>query len=134
MRLGSITPQMAQIINRLDRPLQYTDGIEATDLFPRRDEANAVNTRRLDEITAPPFEYRATDRRGLDPDGYPIPDQIYEKLISRIMAPPTITLKVRELVPLISGELGRSDHCIYQAGAQVMLIKVCCEGVAVRGQ
>lgn len=112
LRLGNVTAEIALAIRRLERRVEYADGIEPTDLVPTRNQASAINRQKLKELPAPPHKFIGTDRRGLDRHGKPIPDQIYEKIIDRIAAPKAISLK---------------------KGAQVMLIKNLVQGVLVNG-
>lgn len=88
---------MVRTLHSLDRRVQYRDGIEPTDLLPTREQADAINTHRLEQLPSPLalYEYRGVDTPGRDPEGRPIPQQIYEKMISRITAPQVISLKVR---------------------------------------
>ncbi|CAL1696183.1 unnamed protein product [Somion occarium] len=112
MRHGDVSPKAVATFNRLSRPVHYDDGIEPTDLYPTRLEADRTNHARLRAIKSTPYEYRAQDMPGRDEHGQPIPAEKMEKLLTRLIAPQTIILKL---------------------GAQVMLIKNVVQGQFVNG-
>ncbi|KAJ7260544.1 DNA repair and recombination protein pif1 [Mycena rebaudengoi] len=47
IRSGVVSPQMEEYFLALHRPLLSVDGVEATELFPRREEVDRANSRRL---------------------------------------------------------------------------------------
>lgn len=71
--------------------------------FSTRNEVSRANSRRLEELKAPPRGYRALDTPGYDNAGRPVQAEAMKKLLERLVAQKDITLK---------------------EGAQVMLIKV----------
>lgn len=110
MRLGRISNETVKTFKSLERPLQFEDGLEVTELsvihsmprpyvanthvrFPTRNEVENSNQRRLRELAGEVHRYEALDSG--DPN-------IRDKLLSNMMAPKTLELK---------------------KGAQVMLIK-----------
>ncbi|KAJ5152194.1 ATP-dependent DNA helicase PIF1 [Penicillium capsulatum] len=96
MRLGKITPQTIEAFRKLSRPLQFDDELEATELFPTRNEVENANSARMSRLSGEMMTFKAVDSGTIqDP-------QHREKLLSNCMAPQVMNLK---------------------KGAQVMLIK-----------
>ncbi|THH28278.1 hypothetical protein EUX98_g5905 [Antrodiella citrinella] len=112
MRFGHLDQATINKFRSLSRAVTYTDGIEPTDLFPTRREVDAANSSRLNKIRESARQYNATDAPGYDAEGRPIPFPQMERLLERLVAPKSITLKV---------------------GAQVMLIKNMEQGSLVNG-
>lgn len=140
MRFGHLDPTTITKFKSLSRTVQYTDGIEPTDLcvpyslswhsefmpvtrFPTRREVDAANTSRLNRIKEEPRQYVATDVPGYDPEGKPISFQQMERLLERLVAPKCIILKVSVLISRGACWGADRNHTL-QVGAQVMLIKV----------
>ncbi|KAJ5279645.1 ATP-dependent DNA helicase PIF1 [Penicillium angulare] len=96
MRLGQISPSTIEAFRKLSRPLNFHDELDATELFPTRNEVENANSARMSRLSGEMMTFKAVDSGT-------ITDQQYrEKLLSNCMAPPLINLK---------------------KGAQVMLIK-----------
>jgi len=109
MRLGRLSPASIEAFRKLSRPIKYDDGLEATELFPTRHEVENANATRLSQLQGEGRTYSARDEsKLLDP-------QQRDKLLSNVMAPPSLTLKVNAQVMLIkniddslvNGSLGR---------------------------
>ncbi|KAG5728558.1 hypothetical protein E4T56_gene19599 [Termitomyces sp. T112] len=112
MRVGNLTRKHIDILRCLSRPVVYNDGIESSEIFPLRKEVESCNNARLNALPGPQFEYKSVDRIGFDYLGAPIPREMAEVLLDKLVAVPKITLKV---------------------GARVMLIQNIIQGVLVNG-
>jgi len=96
MREGRLSDRSTQAFRKLNRPINFGDSMEATELFPTRQEVEAANNRRMTNLKG---EIRVFEAR----DGGAITDKNQrDKLLQNCMAPDVIHLK---------------------RGAQVMLIK-----------
>ena len=97
MREGRLTPKSIAEFRKLDRPLARSDdNIEATELFPTRQEVDRANNLRMQQLHGDMFNFEARD-------GGSIVDKVQrDRLLQNCMAPETVYLK---------------------KGAQVMLIK-----------
>lgn len=122
MRFGDLKPMMVEKFKKLSRPVVYSDGIEPTELwvylfvflawldgflisrYPIRNEVKSANESRLMQLRTEPHTFVALDIPGEDDDGRVPSRDVVARLLERLVAPQTLTLKV---------------------GAQVMLIKVC---------
>ncbi|KAH9165820.1 hypothetical protein EDB89DRAFT_1911107 [Lactarius sanguifluus] len=112
MRWGKMNKESISKLRQLSRKLVYEDGIEPTELYPRRWEVEKANNTRLEQIAEIPVEFNAVDRPGFDERGNPVPHNEMARLLDRIVALPTVVLKT---------------------GAQVMLIKNLVQGHLVNG-
>ncbi|RGP71495.1 hypothetical protein FLONG3_7106 [Fusarium longipes] len=92
MRLGRITEDTVRAFKRLERPLEFTDGMGAAELFSTRNEVEGSNERRLRELSGTIRRYEAQDTGKED---------IRDKLLANMMAPKVIDLKVNAQVMLI---------------------------------
>ncbi|KAF3918126.1 hypothetical protein ABW21_db0209777 [Orbilia brochopaga] len=110
MRLGALSPQSVANFKKLNRPLDFGDGLAATELFPTRREVDNANNRQLMQLkTAQTETYEALDESSMLQ-----PDQ-RDKLLSNCMAPRTLELRVGAQVmlvknmdeTLVNGSLGR---------------------------
>ncbi|KAJ7739523.1 hypothetical protein B0H16DRAFT_1465180 [Mycena metata] len=80
----------------LERPLVFSDGPEATELFPLRRDVESANHQRLMRLQTPSFEFNADDSGAVsDPERR-------RRLLANVPAP---------------------SHIILRVGAQVMLVK-----------
>lgn len=96
MREGKLSQSSIAAFRGLNRPLNFDDDLDATELFPLRSEVEKANADRLVNLQGLTEVFEARD-------GGTIVDKAQrDKLLSNCMAPETITLK---------------------KGAQVMLIK-----------
>ncbi|KAK8850592.1 hypothetical protein IAR55_004511 [Kwoniella newhampshirensis] len=95
MRFGRLSPQSIAAFKQLARNIEYTDGIEPTELFPRREDVDRANNTRLTQINREGYSYQSTD-------GGAITDPTQrEKLLSNFMAPAWLELKENAQVMLI---------------------------------
>ncbi len=95
MRFGKLSQSSISAFKALSRPIHYHDGIEPTELFPRREDVDRSNGTRLDVLNTDGWSYNATD-------GGAVADPVQrEKLLSNFMAPQSINLKVKAQVMLI---------------------------------
>ncbi|KXT12930.1 hypothetical protein AC579_4132 [Pseudocercospora musae] len=109
MREGRLTESSIQAFRKLDRPLNFEDSLDATELFPTRQEVDRANTGRLSLLQGELYPFPAKD-------GGSIVDKAQrDKLLSNCLAPEMITLKKGAQVMLIknidetlvNGSLGR---------------------------
>lgn len=95
MRFGKLSPQSIAAFKALSRPIHYDDGIDPTELFPRREDVERSNLSRLNMLNTNGWSYVATD-------GGAVTDPIQrEKLLGNFIAPQSIMLKVDAQVMLI---------------------------------
>lgn len=95
MRLGKLSPATIANFRNMQRPLKFEDDVEATELFPTRNEVDNANIGRMQMLSGQTMEFPAVDSGVHDLT-------IRNKLLANFMAPEKLTLK---------------------KGAQVMLIK-----------
>ncbi|KAI5194970.1 hypothetical protein E4T39_08427 [Aureobasidium subglaciale] len=96
MREGRMSAESIRAFHTLNRPLDSEDSIDATELFPTRNEVENANHTKMSQLVG---EVKTFEAR----DGGSIADKTFrDKLLANCMAPELITLK---------------------KGAQVMLIK-----------
>lgn len=70
IRIGIMAPEIIRTFGGLSRTIQYTDGIEPTCLYPRRDQVSNENKRRLSALQAAIVAYEARDCSGKEKE-YP---------------------------------------------------------------
>lgn len=95
MRLGKLSPNSIAEFRKLSRPLDFKDAVEATELFPTRNEVDNANNGRMTRLDGQLMTYMATDGGIADLAAR-------NRVLANFMAPEKLTLK---------------------KGAQVMLIK-----------
>lgn len=108
LRLGKISDDTIQTFKSLERPINFTDGVEATELFSTRQEVDNANAARMRHIQGESMIFTAHDTGSAE-------KQFRDKLLSSCMAPAKIELKVNSQVMLIknmddtlvNGSLGR---------------------------
>lgn len=109
MREGRLSESSVKAFRNLSRDLKFEDAMEATELFPTRNEVDRANSDRLSMLQGAPTIFEARD-------GGAIVDKTQrDKLLSNCMAPELITLKKGAQVMLIknvddslvNGSLGR---------------------------
>jgi ATP-dependent DNA helicase PIF1 len=109
MRFGRMQPDSIRAFQSLSRPIQYDDGLEATELFPRREDVDRSNSTRLNALNTDGWTYTATD-------GGSLTDPVQrDKLLANFMANKSLPLKVDAQVMLIknmdeslvNGSMGR---------------------------
>ncbi|KAI6134161.1 hypothetical protein EV401DRAFT_2053278 [Pisolithus croceorrhizus] len=104
MRVGKLERWHIDEFYKLSRPLHCEDGIEPTQLFPRKGDVERYNHERLHTLPGKVFTFRAMDSYGRDINDSPIEPHIGGQLLERLVVAKVVTLKV---------------------GAQVMLLRVC---------
>lgn len=92
MRLGRITEDTVRAFKRLERPLEFNDGLGTAELFSTRNEVEGSNERRLRELPGTIRRYEALDTGKED---------VRDKLLANMMAPKVIELKMNAQVMLI---------------------------------
>ena len=105
MRVGQVDEIGLWHFRKLDREIHYDDGIQPTELFPRRAQVDEANTARMAALPGEELGFTATDFPFYNTYGKPITKEAASKMLDETLAPRTLTLRV---------------------GAQVMLIKVVC--------
>lgn len=123
MRLGRVSEDTVQTFKSLSRPINYGDGLDATELFPTRQEVDRSNETRLRALPGEVHTYAADDSG--DPN-------IRDKLLENMMAPKLIELKKGAQVMLIknlddnlvNGTLGKvlyfTSEAFFEANAHKM--------------
>ncbi|KAH9044703.1 hypothetical protein EDB85DRAFT_1854804, partial [Lactarius pseudohatsudake] len=95
MRRGQISKQFIPKFHQLSRAVVYDDGIGPTELYPTRSEVENANNTHLAQIKENAVPFKAMDLPGLDKDGTPrVTLQEMERLLDRLVALPTVVLKV----------------------------------------
>lgn len=113
MRFGELSPEAVQAFKRLARRVEYDDDIEPTDLsvltehyvlamtsqfyhfrFSKRYEVDRANNQRLAQLKTKAHVYEARDIPGYDSNGRRLSAAIMVKVLERLVAQQTITLKV----------------------------------------
>lgn len=95
MRFGKMTPESITAFKSLSRPLRFNDGIDATELFPRREDVDRSNKTRLNQLNTDGWSYVAMD-------GGAVTDPVQrEKLLANFMATQVLELKVDAQVMLV---------------------------------
>ena len=94
IREGRLSPNTIEKFRKLHRPVA-NNGVEATELFPLRHEADRANSRRLQNINGATYSYTAKDGGTVtNPDAR-------KMLLSDCIAPESLTLKEGAQVMLI---------------------------------
>ncbi|KAJ6006053.1 ATP-dependent DNA helicase PIF1 [Penicillium sp. IBT 35674x] len=96
MRLGKISPATIDAFRKLSRPLNFHDELDATELFPTRQEVENANSARMNRLSGEMMTFTCVDSGTIKDEKW------RDNLLANCMAPPVIKLK---------------------KGAQVMLIK-----------
>ncbi|KAF9519903.1 hypothetical protein BS47DRAFT_1005868 [Hydnum rufescens UP504] len=132
MRLGNMSAKSIQIFKALSRPVLYRDDLDPAELsvifvpdvrfatvtylvryrYPTRNQVDAANWIRLNQLPLPEQEFFAADFPGYDIRGQPIPPAKAKELLDRLVAQDKLSLRV---------------------GAQVMLIQNMKQGHLVNG-
>lgn len=108
MRLGKLSDKSIAEFRKLSRPLQFTDDVDATELFPTRGEVDAANSNRMQRLQGQVMTYAATDSGVSDLN-------VRAKILANFMAPEQLTLKkgaqvmlIKNIDPqLVNGTLGK---------------------------
>ncbi|CAK3864288.1 ATP-dependent DNA helicase PIF1 [Lecanosticta acicola] len=109
MREGRLSQSSINVFKTLNRDLNFEDSLDATELFPTRQEVDRANSQRLAILQGDTLPFPARD-------GGSITDKaMRDKLLSNCLAPELITLKKGAQVMLIknidetlvNGSLGR---------------------------
>lgn len=108
MRLGKLSDTSIAEFRKLSRPLQFTDDVDATELFPTRGEVDAANNTRMQRLSGQVMTYAATDSGVSDLN-------VRAKILANFMAPEQLTLKkgaqvmlIKNIDPqLVNGTLGK---------------------------
>ncbi|KAM6497101.1 hypothetical protein JOM56_007574 [Amanita muscaria] len=117
MRFGQLSPKSVQKFKQLARPIRYEDGLEATELFPRREDVDRSNSGRLSRLNTQAEEYAAKDGGSLKDLNQ------RQKMLANFMAPERIVLRIDSQVMLIknvddtlvNGSMGRIVRFVDQA-------------------
>ncbi|KAJ7462772.1 hypothetical protein B0H11DRAFT_1735006, partial [Mycena galericulata] len=98
MRFGNI--HNLDAFKALARTVEYTDGIEPTELLSTRSEVETVNTSRLNKLPGNCQSYLAMQYPGVNSRGERVSIEQMERLLDRLVVPKSIQLKVCFIVPL----------------------------------
>lgn len=106
IRMGITSPKTLQLIKKFEKPVEYSDGIEPTELYPTRREVDLSNKRRLERLPGYSIVYNAVDF---------VPPNINANVLNNVMAEKEIVLKEDAQVMmlkniddnLVNGSLGR---------------------------
>lgn len=89
---------------------------EVAHSYPTRSEVEKANNTRLAQIIENPVSFCADDRPGLDEEGNPrVSFQEMERLLDRLVALPTVVLKVFESLPAVTFTQFLLDRCTSNA-------------------
>lgn len=110
MRFGQVDAQTVNEFKKLTRTVEYTDGIGPTQLqvlpylislladfcarYPTRKEVDNANETQLRQIASDAHVYSSLDLPGVDSKGQPVSAQAVERLLERMIAAKSLTLKV----------------------------------------
>lgn len=109
MRFGALSQASVNRFQRLSRPVEYSDGIEPTELYPRREDVDSSNAARLKMLKTESKMYQSAD-------GGSITDEVQlQKELSNMLAVRQLELKVDCQVmlvknlddDLVNGSIGR---------------------------
>ncbi|KAL3423208.1 mitochondrial dna helicase [Phlyctema vagabunda] len=108
MRLGKISDATIETFKKLSRPIAFEDSLDATELFPTRNEVENSNAFRMRALHGRAYAFAAKDTGTME-------ETQREKLLSNMMAPKFMELKKGAQVMLIknldeqlvNGSLGR---------------------------
>jgi ATP-dependent DNA helicase PIF1 len=109
MREGRLSESSTAAFRKLSRPLNFEDMLDATELFPTRNEVEGANANRLHLLQGNLFPFPAKDGGSITDKGQ------RDRLLANCLAPELITLKKGAQVMLIknidetlvNGSLGR---------------------------
>lgn len=107
MRLGRMSPGTIRAFKSLSRPLNFHDDLEATELYPRRDEVENANQNRMRRLSGQTMTFAAIDTGVQDLN-------VRKNLLSNFIAPETLEIKkgaqvmlIKNIDPqLVNGSLG----------------------------
>ncbi|KAI5448920.1 hypothetical protein NCC49_005771 [Naganishia albida] len=106
-RMGTLSSASARKFAMLARPVTYNDGIEATELYPRKFEAEEANQKRLNALTGTTEMYVSRDVPGHKTEGTMHTYEAAVKLLDQYCkAPSVLELKVGCQVMLITNVKG----------------------------
>ncbi|GJE87831.1 ATP-dependent DNA helicase PIF1 [Phanerochaete sordida] len=133
MRFGKLLPETIEAFKKLSRRVTYTDNIEPTDLFSTREEVDNANQWRLHRLKTDVHVYAARDTPGYDRNYNEVKPDVMEKLLDRLVAQKSITLKegaqvmlIKNLVQgsLVNGTIGKVVKFLTTSEAQQLGIKI----------
>lgn len=103
LRIGKIDYKLEGKMRQLNRPIDFNDGIEPTELFPTREEVERSNLNKLNTLGGPELVY---DCKDISTVGLAI-DEKTKKSLELLMCSPSLKLKVGAQVMLIKNDV---DH------------------------
>lgn len=101
LRIGRIDHRVENKLRKLERPLEFDDGVVPTELFPTRYEVERSNLAKLEQLSGPELTYKSTD---LSANGAPIDDMV-RKNLDLLMCVRELKLKVGAQVMLIQNDV-----------------------------
>ncbi|KIY53384.1 hypothetical protein FISHEDRAFT_7136, partial [Fistulina hepatica ATCC 64428] len=114
MRFGQLTQRSIHKFCSLSRPIEYEDGLGATELFPRREDVDRSNNVRMAALSSTnSMRYRATD-------GGTLQSEKRGRILANFMAPEVLELRQDAQVMLIknidetlvNGSTGRVERFV----------------------
>lgn len=101
LRIGNIDYKLESKMRQLNRPINFNDGIEPTELFPTREEVERSNLNKLNTLSAPELVY---DCKDISTIGLAI-DEKTKKSLELLMCSPSLRLKEGAQVMLIKNDV-----------------------------
>ena len=98
MRVCDLSMRSIDVLNTLSRPVQYTDGVEATELYALRQQVHTSNEARLSALEGKLHTFQTSDYVE-NVDHY---DNMVKRLDTNCLAPRELQLKVGAQVMLIT--------------------------------
>ncbi|KAG8716185.1 hypothetical protein FRC09_015992, partial [Ceratobasidium sp. 395] len=94
MRIGQVSDESAKLITGLARRVEYDDGIEPTEIVPRRWMADSANQRHLRRLPGDRVEFLATDVNGKDEYKEKLSADRAASVLRQMIAPSVVSLKI----------------------------------------
>ncbi|KAG7744684.1 hypothetical protein KL911_005315 [Ogataea haglerorum] len=100
LRIGKLSDEIKRKFKRLERPLQYNDGIYPTELYPTREEVDRANLERLNSLPGRVYTFQSRDN--FPPNGNPA---IFVKQLDGLMCAKMLQLKEGAQVMYLKNDL-----------------------------
>ncbi|KAG7842417.1 hypothetical protein KL942_001155 [Ogataea angusta] len=100
LRIGKISNEIKQKFKRLERPLQYDDGIYPTELYPTREEVDRANLERLNSLPGRVYTFQSRDN--FPPNGNPA---MFVKQLDGLMCAKVLQLKEGAQIMYLKNDL-----------------------------
>ncbi|ESX00763.1 hypothetical protein KL918_004380 [Ogataea parapolymorpha] len=100
LRIGKLSDDLKRKFKRLERPLQYNDGIYPTELYPTREEVDRANLERLNSLPGRVYTFQSRDN--FPPNGNPA---MFIKQLDGLMCAKTLQLKEGAQIMYLKNDL-----------------------------